>query len=275
MATTTRRQLVNDVLRTLGDLRVLVATRTGTDVTFYDDASLNGEPGAYTGREVLFVAGTAANAGEVRYVTGSATRGIGFGVALSAATAVGDECWMVNTRGIGYRFQDVYDAINQAIRAARRHGPVPTAADTSVYATGDGIAVPPNFVSVENVQWQDQWDDTIWRQVTKARRPNGKGWWVDRSTRSVYVGGNPAATLDGRTVKLWGLAEPEELYDDDDETTIDPDWLTKTVALIIARGRFMRSPTPESERTMMTIAQESGGLRPLMVTRRSPFSEAV
>jgi hypothetical protein len=273
MPTTTRRSLVQDVLRTLGDLRVLTATRDGSDVTFYDDANLAGEPGAYTGREVLFVSGTADNIGKLRYVTGSADRGIGFGVSLPAATATGDEAWVVNTRGVGYRFQDVYDAINQAIRAIRDRSPVPATTDSVTYGEGDAIVVPPEFVRVENVQWQDEYDTDLWRPVVKTKRPNGTGWWLDRASRSVFIGGSPAESMDGRTVRIWGLAEPAELYDDDDTTGIHADWLTKQAAATIARARFMRAPTPETERTYFSIMQEAGVLRPFTVTRRSALGE--
>jgi hypothetical protein len=275
MSETTRRKLVLDIMKGVGDLRVLTATRDGTDVQFYDDANLSGEPGAYTGREALFVAGTLANVGALRYVTGSADRGIGFGVALPVATAEGDECWMANTRGVGFRFQDVHDAINRAINIAREHGPVPTSIDSSVYATGDGIAVPPSFVSVENVLWQDPNDETVWRSVAKAKRAGGKGWWVDRATRTVQIGGGPAITINGQTVNVWGLAEPAELYDDDDTTTISADWLVTQAQEIMLEGRFFRNPTPETERTMFSLVQKATGLRPLIVTRRSPFSEAL
>lgn len=269
---TTRRDIVEGVLDTLGDLRVLSATRDGSDVTFFDDASLNGEPGAYTGREVLFVSGTADNIGEIRYVTGSANRAIGFGVSLPDSTATGDECWMVNTRGVGYRFHDVYRAINQSIRDVRERGPVPTSVDSSTYASGDSIAIPPEFVTVENLQWQDEHDESRWRVVPAARRPNGTGWWVDRFSRTVVVAGSWDESLDGRTVKLWGLAEPTELHDDDDETEVNSAWLVKAAAGIISRGRFMRSPTPETERTAASVTQEAWGLRSYTVTRRGPFS---
>jgi hypothetical protein len=222
---------------------------------------------------VLFVSGTSGNIGEIRYVTGSANRGIGFGVSLPSATATDDECWMVNTRGIGYRFQDVYDAINQAIRSVRERGPVPAATDSITYGAGDAIVVPPEFVRVENVQWQDEYDTALWRPIVKTKRPNGTGWWLDRASRSVFVGGAPAETMDGRTVRIWGLAEPAELHDDDDETGVHSDWLTKQAAATIARARFMRAPTPETERTYFSIMQEAGALRPFTVTRRGPLGE--
>lgn len=272
---TTRLTLVQDTLKSLGDLRILTATRDGSDVILWDDVNLAGEPGAYAGREVKFISGTALNIGAVRYVTGSADRGIGFGVALSAATAVGDVAWMVNTRGIGYRFADVEDAINQAIRDARQHGPVPTSTDTEDYDRGDAIAIPDGWVSVENLQWQDEQDTTKWRVIPKARRNNGNGWWVDRFARVVYVGNNQGYKLDGRTLKLWGLIEPEELDDDDDETSVNANWLAKTAAANLARGKFLRTPTPETERSYFSLLSESAALRPLIVTRRSPFSESL
>lgn len=271
----TRATITRDVLKDLGDLRILTATRIGSDVIFWDDANLNGEPGAYTGREARFAGGTAQNLGLIRYVSGSANRGIGFGVALGAATQVGDECWLINTRGIGYRFQDVYDAINQAIRDAGSHGLVLASVTTATYTRGTGIALPASFATVEDVQWRDPNDTTVWRSIKKAVRANANGWWVDPYTRTIVIGDPMASKITGRTINVWGLGVPAELTNDTAVTPINGKWLAAAAAATIARGKFMRNPTPETERVMLTFMSESVALRPLIVGRRSPFSEAL
>lgn len=275
MRLTTRRTLRRSTLRGLGDLRLLTATSDGSDVDFRDTVNLTGEPGIYRGREVILVQGTADNIGEIRYVTGSSQQlfAVGFGVALPAFTAEGDVAEMVNTRGTGFHIQEIHDAINQAIRNIGDRALVPVPMETLAYATGDEIALPAEFQTIEDVQWQDESDPDEWHSIRKAPRNTGAGWSVDRAGRSVSLAGAIATTIDGRTVRVWGLAEPEELYADSDETTIDPEYLTMQARANLALERFMRSPTPETERVSFLFEQRAGALRAKTVTRRSPFSQ--
>lgn len=274
---TTRRQLRRDILRDLGDLRLLRATAVGTNVTLTDSVNLIGEVNAYAGREVLFSAGTAANIGEIRHVNGSSatSRSIGWGVSLPAATAVNDEAEMINTRGLGFRFQDVHDSINRAIRSVKDQALVQVGVDTQAYVRGNALSIPPEFRRVEGIQWQSASDPTIWHWIAKAPRANGHGWWVDESDRTIVVNGTPAWTVDGRTIKLWGLAEPAELHDDDDETEIDYDWLVFAAQSTLARARHMRMPTPENERLLFFLTQEAMRLRGRVITPVSGFSVEV
>ena len=271
---TTRRQLRRDTLKALGDLRILKATNVGDDQRFIDTLNLVAEVDAYRGREVIFTGGTVANLGQMRYVTGSSDefRALGFGVSLPAATAVGDECEMVNTRGTMYRLADVHDAINQAIRAVGSQTLTPAGSDEQTYARGTAIEVPPEFRTVESVQWLDAWDTTTWRSVPKARRVNGPGWSVDRANRTVVISGDSAWNLNERTIVVRGLAEPSELHDDSDTTTLDPEFLSTYAQALLAKAKFLRMPTPETERTMFALQQLAGSLRRKVVTRRGPFS---
>lgn len=271
----TRRQIRRDVLRAVGDLRILTATADGSDVTFIDTVSLVGETGAYRGREVIFTGGTTANLGEIRYVTGSSSqqRGIGFGIALPAATATGDEAEMLNTRGTGFRIQDVHDAINQAIRGIANRALVPAGTDDLAYARGNAIIAPADFATIENVQWKRANDQCAeWRSLPKATRPNGFGWSVDPATREVVIAGRPGWWIDGGTVKVWGLAPPPELFDDGDETKLDPEWLTNAAAALLLRARYLRMPTPETERLVYMLSQKADALERRATSRRSPFS---
>lgn len=272
--TATRKQLRRDILSDLGDLRVLTATSAGTTDTFIDTVNLPGEVGAYAGREVIFTGGTAANIGEIRYVTGSSAtqRAIGFGVSLPAVTAVGDECELINTRGTGYRVQDANDAINRAIRMMRDLSPVMTSHDDSVFAKGEGIPVPANFVTIERVQWNDETDADVWHTIKKARALNQRGWFVDHSTRTIVVGNDLMTNLDGRTFRIWGLAEPSELWDDEDTTEVNEDYIVAMAKAVLTSARYLRMPTPETERSMFMIQQQANALRSRAITRRGPFS---
>lgn len=281
----TRRQLRRDILKNLGDMRILTATADSmSNVTFIDTINLVGEVGAYKGREVIFTGGTPANLGLIRYITGSSSdeSAIGFRQVLPAEPVAGDECEMLNTRGIGYRIADVHDAINQSIRqvAGRELGAIATV-DTS-YAYGTAITVPDSFVTVEDVQWQDPYDTAYFHAIPKASRPNGKGWWVDRATRTVKITGrirflNDWWCEDGtaRSVRVWGLSKPAELYNDDDETKIDPMWLIANSLSLLLRGRYYRMPTPETERLLYDAVNEARSLIARVTARRSPFSESL
>lgn len=271
----TRRQIRRDVLRAVGDLRLLKATADGSNVTFIDSVNLVGETGAYRGREVIFTSGTAANLGEIRYVTGSSQqqRGLGFGIALPADTKAGDEAEMLNTRGTGFHLQDVHDAINQAIRGIAGRALVPAGTDEIAYSRGTAIVVPPEFATIENVQWQPANSQCAeWRTLPKATRVGGFGWSVDPAAREVVIAGKPGWRLDGGLVKVWGLAPPPELLDDADQTALDPEWLTNATAALLLRGRYLRMPTPETERLVYMLSQKADALERRATSRRSPFS---
>jgi hypothetical protein len=210
----TRRQLRRDILKNLGDLRILRATSDGTDVTFYDAVSLVGEV-------------------------------------------------------------DVHDAINEAIRTAGDRALANTGVDQSAYARGSEIAIPSEFRTVETVQFQPAQSDGCWRSIPKASRPNGYGWWVDRAARTLQITGRYAWIADGATVKVWGLAEPPELFDDNDETSVDQEWLKFAALSQLLRARSLRMTTPENDRLMYMLSQKADQLRSRLIVRRGPFSEAI
>jgi len=272
-------------LKSLGDLRILTATDDSmSDVVFIDKINLTGEVGAYNGREVVFTGGTEANLGEIRYVNASqaTARNIQFSISLPALVAAGDECEMFNTRGTGFHIQDVHDAINQSIRSIGGTSYLETAAtNDAAYTYGTPIQLPTEFVTVEDVQWQDPNDSAWFRTIPKSPKPNGKGWWVDKASRTLNITGKLAALNynwgngDSRTVRVWGLAEPAELHDDDDVTTINAAWLTANTIAILLRSRYFRMPTPETERLMYDAIQDARNLTPRATVRRGPFSESL
>jgi hypothetical protein len=272
---TTRKTLRRDILGDLGDVRILTATDDGSDTTFIDTENLFGEVDAYKGREFLLTGGTEANLGEIRYVTGSSASqmAIGFGVSLPADTAEGDEGELINTRGIGFRFRDVHEAINRAIRTVAGDALVPTSVTSATYARGDGIALPDEFATVEYVQWLDPSDDTIWRTVPKAPRLNGAGWAVDRSTRTVVIGGSWSTTLDGQTVQVWGLAEPAELDSDTDATTINPEYVKVQAEAYLMRALYLKYKTQELGNIATQLRDEAGVLRRRLGFVQGPLSE--
>lgn len=273
----TRRQLRRDVMANLGDITILVATANGTDVTFIDTNNLDGEVNRYRGQYVLFAGGTAANIGQQRYITGSSStqRAIGFGIPLPAYTMAGDEAEMINGRGIGYQFQDVHNSINEHLRMIAQQVLVTSGANESPYAYGSPIVLPPEWRTVEFVQWQDQYDQYLWRNVPKADRPNGNGWWVDKATRTLNITGKSGQNISGFTARVWGLVEPAELYDDNDVTVVDAEWLKFAVVASMLRMKQMKMFMPEMERMMFQLSQKADALREKINSKRSPFSEAL
>jgi hypothetical protein len=272
-----RKQLRRDIVRNLGDLRILTATAPGTNVTLIDTISLVGEVDAYKGREVLFTGGTAANLGLTRYVQSSSSslRAIAFGITLPAATTTGDECEMVNTRGVGYRFQDIHDAINESIRTVSDRALVTAATQAGVYARANAIPIPVGFKTIENVQWQDQSYGLAWHNIPKAKTLNGNGWWVDRANRTLQLTGNPAWNADAMNIQVWGLAEPPEMFNDADLTEVDQEWLKFNTLATLMRAKSIKMPTPETDRLMYMLSSKADQLRAKILIRRSPFSESL
>lgn len=275
----TRKQVRRDVLADLGDILILTATGDGTDVTLIDTDNLYGEVDAYRGREVRFTGGTAGNLGEIRYVTGSSAsqRAIGWGVALPADTATGDEAELVNTRGLGFRSLDVDRTIARALRslAGDSRALFPLEAETETFARGTGIAIPATFRTVEDVLWQEPDDEAIWHAIPKANRAEGQGWWVDRAERELKITGRPALRSDTMTVKIMGLGVPSEPNSDDDTIPVSHDWLVAATQALLARARHMRMATPENERLMYGLQQEAERKLRLAVHPRGPFSTEV
>ncbi len=270
----TRKQIRRYIMRDLGDLRVLTATDAGTDVTFIDKVNLTGGIDAYVGRDVRFTGGTATNLGLERYVTGSSAtqRAIGFGFALNDDVAVGDECEMINSRGTGYRFQDIHDAINYAIESIGPQALIPAASDISTFAYGTPISIPNEYETIEHVSYQDFYDTAKWHEITKAPHAGGSGWWVNKADHTVEISGNKGWVLDTYTIKLDGLTRPQSMYDDNDETGIDLKWLVIESQANLARGKHMRMATPENERVMYMLQQQAARFSSRPVTSRSYFS---
>lgn len=274
---TTLRQLRRDVLRELGDIRILTATADGEEDTFVDATNLTGGVNAYAGRLVLFTDGTPANLGEQRYVVVSSrtSHSLGFSDPLPAPTAIGDECELIDTKAIGFTFQDVKEAINICLRSLELDGLVAADDADLAYAYGTGLAIPDEFRSVEYVYRQDTYDSVLWHRVPKALKVNGSGWWVDRVNRMVYVTGSYGRNHTGQTFRLAGLMSVPTLDGDDDETTVDYEWLIAAVQAKLAKARWLRmgGKERETERMVYILNQKADAMRARVLARRSPFSE--
>lgn len=276
----TRRDLRRQVLRGVGDLVVLTATADGTNVSFPDYINLVGEVNRYKGQRVIITGGTPENIGQERYVQGSSNtyRLLDFGVDLPAQVHLGDEAELFSDLGKGYRFQDVNEAINQSISSVRNTALVPAEFDSPSFVQADGIEIPVNYRTIEYVKWLQTTNDATcdqWRSVMKAKKPGGTGWWVNRATRTIEINGWDWNIVAGRSIRVTGLVSPDLLYDDDDMTDLDEEWLVMSAQAIMTRARYFRMATPETERLMYMMSSEATRLTPKARQWLGPYSSQV
>jgi hypothetical protein len=279
-----RCTLRRDILRDLGDLLLLVATKDGDANIFIDEVNLNAEVGGYIGREAYFC-GTnvpTANAGQTRYVADSsrAQHAIAFEAALPAPTLAGDECELVNLRGVGFHAHSVNEALNESIRFAQRH---------SLFAVSQAVVdadpasglfpIPPDYRTIEHVAYSD-WNGRLSPLVRTDNRAN-TGYLVDPANRTIELGGGIAGGYYGSgyyytsaptQVRIDGLVEPQLLHEDHDLTKIDAEWIVYQTEANLARAKFLRSPTPESQAVMGMLQNQANALREQLSARRSPWS---
>jgi hypothetical protein len=267
-----RLELRRMTLSRVGDLKILRATATGSDSTFIDANNLTGEANAYRDRQAYFAGGTTANVGLIRHVSGSdkAQRALGFGLALPAATAIGDEVELVNTRGVGFTIEAVHQAIDNAMATARTVVSIPLSyAPESAFDEDDGtVAIPATWRSFSGIEWQD--DNGAWRPIRTSPRYGGDGWSVDSASRTVMVGGTWARRIDGQSVRLRGYGAPAMLTADADRTPVSADWLVAETVSQLLNGASLMYPTPERLRAAERAERGAQGLRYMLATRLAP-----
>jgi hypothetical protein len=269
----TLRDLRRDVSDRLGDLVILTATADGSDSTFTDRANLVGEN--YAGRQLLVAeAGNAENVGLTRYVASFNTseRTVTFDPALPAETQEGDEAELHNARGVGWKVEEKHRAINRALRTSGALVPVVARISTAFdYAVGT-IRVPDHLSVVNAVEWEDA--DGYWRPVRFSGAPAGSGWRM-LPGKTVSITGSWDRAMDGRTVRLSGYGEPQELADDAAETAVDAEYLVAQVTVELLKAQLVRNPTPERERMFVDAREEARALRPKAIGRLAANSVRV
>jgi hypothetical protein len=268
----TRKNIRRRVLSRLGDLLVVTATSTGTDTTLVDARNLIGEPDSYRGRFIRFTGGTVANIGEIRYISGSSrsTRTITLDDALPSATAVGDEAEIANIRGTGYRFQDVDMAIDAAFEAAADFALEQVSYTAGTYDEDTPyIDIPPTWVSISGVDWQDP-DTLVWSRMSYHHRKYGDGWTLDRPGMRVYISGETSARVNGGEIRLIGQDRPTIPVNDDDRTNINSEWIIARCVSELSSSAYRRMPTPDRERVMGYDLQNEQSVRSRVTKRSSP-----
>lgn len=268
---TTLKNLRRLVGQGLGDCVICVATDAGNDQTFYDDEHLDGPDNAYKGFDLYFTGGTVANLAQRRRLTAS-TQGTGlvtWNRPLPSATAEGDEAELWNTRGIGIKPTEVNDAINAAITFAAAQVTIPVEAEVADAFDRDSptLVIPAAITrGIYAVVWED--DEGLIEEVDPANGYGREGWFYDRSSQRVIIGGSYLSHMDGQTVTIKGVGRPALLSADTDTTSINAEWLVAEATRRVVTAARLRNP--DYERYLPPHWQESQQKRELPSGRGIP-----
>ncbi len=223
---TTLLTLRRQVGERTGDVLICTASEAGTTSSFIDLVRAAVESNSLTGRLARFSAGTTANLGADRRVTGNtkATGTVSVSPALSAATAVGDGVELWNERDAGALPDQVDRWVNEAIAAVAGQAgqEVLATVGTNFDANAPVLALATTWRSVNSVDWQDA--DSLWHPIPPDHLR------VDRAGRTIEVIKGSRYIIDGYAVRIRGQAEPAQLTTDTDATTVDGEWIVYQAA---------------------------------------------
>lgn len=263
---TSRATLRRAIGRLCGDLIVATATDTGTDTTLVDSTNLVAGDDALVGRQLYPVAGTAANLGKTRRVSGNAeaTGTATVSVAWPAATAAGDVVECYASRSVSPTPEEIHDKINDVIRAVADVNLLLTENTPAAFDAADPyIDLPAGWVGFVKAMWQDGLG--IWHDVPKATTTLHR---FLGSYGQVELTGEGRWLADGREVMLVGVSPASELSSDSATTTINPDWIVKQSAgeLLIQNARTYEDPAGAERRGNLWLQQASSSV-PRVMTR--------
>ena len=271
----TRRELRRMVLAKVGDLVLTTATANSGSSTWMDqDTLVGGDAGRWAGREMLITSGTPANVGQVRHIAASNNQGtLQFSRALPFPVFTGDEAEIVNTRGGGFTFQEVHNAINHCLRVANVS--VPITAELGAFSISDrAIPIPGEFMEIDTVQYLDPTDRTNagWQTLHAGRAAGQDGWAVDQASRTIVISGRAGHLVDGQTLRIYGRGKVPPLVTDDDTVDVHPEWLVNAAAafLLLQAIGGPRALTPEWERKGSLFQQIADSLIDRTRPRRRP-----
>lgn len=237
--TTTRGELRRSVAQLLGDLIEVTATETGTDATFRDVHRLGLQIESPKHGDIIFTSG--ANAGLIRRITEAnlASGEIQF-EALPTAALIGTTAEIHNIQAKGWPVYEKHEAINRALNASWPAYKEPLTVElASVFDLENPVlSVPVTMTHVVGVQYQTS--DGDWIDLPSIY------WNLDRSLAEVTVSGRAfLSTMDGLAIRLVGGKRPEPLTDDDDTTTVRPDYVMYQAAAFLCQSRYNRRQEAE------------------------------
>lgn len=273
---TSRLQLRRDVSDLLSDLVVAVATVAGTTTAFTDAYRLSGPVNAFASREAYFTGGTVANLAQLRYVSASSTAGLLTVAALPAATAVGDEVELRNTRNQGWSVDAIHRAINTALSDAnnglwaRAQDALTTfSATTATHTTptlfsrsNPYLSIPNPYSHLYSVEYQDS--GGYWHEIEAARESDEPGWRVIPGQRQMQIQGFFATDADTRAIRVLGYKRFAPMTQDTDTTTVNAEWLRyQTAAYLMLQGSERMGDGSRTQK-YMTYQSRADRLRDLV-----------
>lgn len=264
----TRRDIRKTVAHMLNDYQEATEDIGGETGSLHDAIVFGRETGYFNGMQVFFSNPASPNFGHLATVTRSdgPTRTVNFEPPLaSGVTQVGDTVEMYNFKGRGTTVGQYNASINDAITVARTYHHIIPTAETLVTAFNRAtptITVPDDFASVWGVSVVDG---------ERPFQPRASDITINRFDRTISVRSRVADRFHGKYVTVYGYVSPPLLNDDDDTTSIDPEWLFNEVkAQILERMVASGMPIGAQDRLYIQERQEAGGKRPMIVTRAMP-----
>src|SRR5690606_5782248 len=218
--------------------------------------------------------GTPGNVGHIRYIAGSNKQGtLQLSRALPFPVFAGDEAEIINTRGGGFTFQEVHQAINICLINANVQTPI--VAELGDFDIGTRtFPIPPEFNEIDTIQSLDPRDtrDTGWQTLHSARAMGGDGWTVDHASRELVISGRSGHRIDGHTIRIYGRGKVPPLVNDDDTVDVNVEWLTNAAAAFLLMQAIggPRALTPEWERKGNFFQQVADSLIDRTRPRRKP-----
>ena len=262
---TTLGQLRRDVGRLSGDLLVLKATAASDGTTVTDAVRVALEPAGLKGRQILCVAAAqSANVGWLARIASSdkAARTVTPDPPFPAAVAVGDEFETYNSHTQGFTVEEIDDCIGMAIDDVKSVAvqPVRVQLTTPYSSTTGHLTAPAGIDLLAGVEWLD--DESLWQEVP------GAGWTATEFSPDVRLDPWHSGWLDTRTLRLVGYAEPDRLEDDDEETTIDPEFLRyQALHHLMMAATLRQNDTEGFARRAERWQQKADQVRPKAATR--------
>lgn len=265
----TRAEIRRSVARMLSDLYMATDSTGGRTNAVVDTVAFARESGHFDGMQILFTNPSSPHYGTLATVTASdgPNRTVYFEPPLASASIAGETVELYNFRNRGTTVSQYNGAINDAISIARdQHALIPISYDVpdAFSRTSTVIDIPDTFAAFTGVR--------ATRRDGRPYRVKPGSIYVDRMFRTVEVVA-PAEIdyLHGLSLELVGYAKPELLNDDDDETTIDSEWLYNEVkAQVLERMVASGLPVSSQDRLYLQERNEAGGKRPIIVQRAAP-----
>lgn len=239
-------ELRRRVVSRLGDGgELLTATANGTTSTFIDLLDISYASETRDGQWVYFISGTAGNVGKTARVlsTDPSTNKITFTPAVTSNTAVGDVIETTNFRGIGFRPDQVNNAINNAINDAFPFGTIKISADVTGYlVTAPGtIVVPDNLYYVSSVAFLDT--EGYEHPVLRATATNYYGWNANATTGEISITGGPGWLANGMTIRLTGYGRQDVLSADTDTCLLRAESIVDRACYHLALSKISTDPS--------------------------------